>query len=138
MVQEKYELPAFSTLDRLVSHVRHLTNNRLFQLVSDHLTSAEKDYLDQLLSSETEESTKNLNLLKSPPRSATLGGMKQLIAKFDAMMTFGDAQRLLAQLALTKVRYFAARKAKLCQSSKTTICAYALRAGFGYLRISRY
>lgn len=108
LVQEKYELPAFSTLDRLVSHVRHLTNNRLFQLVSDNLTSAEKDYLDQLLSSETEESTTNLNLLKSPPRSATLGGMKQLITKFDAMMTFGDAQRLLAQLALTKVRYFAA------------------------------
>lgn len=59
LVQEKYELPAFSTLDRLVSHVRHLTNNRLFQLVSDNLTSAEKDYLDQLLSAETEESTTN-------------------------------------------------------------------------------
>ena len=29
LVKERYELPAFSTLDRLVGHIRAVTNNRL-------------------------------------------------------------------------------------------------------------
>ena len=35
--------------------------------------------------------------------------MKQLLAKFDALMTFGNAKRLLWSIAPTKVRYFAAQ-----------------------------
>jgi hypothetical protein len=56
----------------------------------------------------TETSSATLNLLKSPPHSATLTGMKLLQSKFDALMTFGDAERLLSSIASTKIRYFAA------------------------------
>jgi hypothetical protein len=108
LVKERYELPAFSTLDRLIRHLRHLTNNRLFELVSQGLTDNERIYLDRLLVGKTEDSSATLNLLKSPPHSATLTGMKLLQSKFDALMTFGDAQRLLASIAPTKTRYFSA------------------------------
>jgi hypothetical protein len=43
-----------------------------------------------------------------PIKLDTLTGMKLLQSKFDALMTFGDAQRLLASIAPTKTRYFAA------------------------------
>lgn len=33
LVKERYELPAFSSLDRLVGHIRTLTNRRLFKRV---------------------------------------------------------------------------------------------------------
>jgi TnpA family transposase len=108
LIKERYELPAFSTLDRLIRHLRHLINNRLFELVNQGLTDTELLYLDRLLVGETEETIATLNLIKSPPHSATLTGMKLLQSKFDALMTFGDAQRLLASIAPTKIRYFAA------------------------------
>jgi len=109
LVKERYELPAFSTIDRLIGHIRSLTNNRLFARVGVRLSTFEKIYLDQLLVGETAESSATLNLLKSPPKRSTLSGMKLLQSKFDALMTFGDAKRLLASIALTKVRYFAAQ-----------------------------
>jgi hypothetical protein len=100
LVKERYELPAFSTLDRLIRHIRYLTNNRLFERVDRGLTDSEKIYLDRLLVGKTEESNTTLNLLKSPPHSATLTGMKLLQNKFDALMTFGDAKRLLNSIAV--------------------------------------
>ena len=109
LVKERYELPAFSTLDRLIAHIRAMINNRLFLRVSGALEITEILYLDQLLVGDIEESIATLNLLKSPPRSATLGGMKQLLVKFDSLMTFGNAKRLLSTIAPTKVRYFAAQ-----------------------------
>lgn len=109
LVKERYELPAFSTLDRLIGHIRAMVNNRLFQRVSNVLGITEILYLDQLLVGDISESLYTLNLLKSPPKSATLGGMKQLLAKFDALMTFRNAKRLLSTIAPTKVRYFAAQ-----------------------------
>lgn len=90
LVKERYELPAFSTLDRLIGHVRSLVNNRLFARVGVGLSTSEQIYLDRLLLGETDESIATLNLLKSPPKRTKLSGMKLLQSKFDALMTFGD------------------------------------------------
>ena len=109
LVKERYELPTFNSLDRLVSHVRSITNNRLFQRVSQNLSSDEQAYLDQLLLGETSESITTLNLLKSPPKSAKLSHIKQLQTKFNQLMTFGDAKRLLSSIPLAKVKYLAAQ-----------------------------
>ena len=109
LVKERYELPAFSTLDRLVGHVRTITNSRLEQRVSRGLTSEERTYLDGLLLPESEDSQATLNLLKAPPQKATLSHMQQLQEKFDQLMSFGDAHRLLAKVPLSKVKSFAAQ-----------------------------
>ncbi|WP_449415980.1 Tn3 family transposase [Phormidium nigroviride] len=107
LVKERYELPTFKALDRLVSHVRSITNHRLFQRVSQGLSMEEKVYLDQLLLGDTTESIATLNLLKSPPKSAKLTHIKQLQSKFNQLMTLGDAKRLLSSLVPAKVKYLA-------------------------------
>lgn len=109
LVKERYELPAFSTLDRLIGHIRSMVNNRLFTLCSEGLSINEQIYLDQLLVATGNEGDENatLNLLKSPPKSAKLSGVKLLQSKFDILMSFGDAKRLLKPIAPTKVRHFA-------------------------------
>jgi TnpA family transposase len=111
LVKERYELPAFSTLDRLIGHIRSMVNNRLFALCSEGLSINEQIYLDQLLVATGNEGDENatLNLLKSPPKSAKLSGVKLLQSKFDILMSFGDAKRLLKPIAPTKVRHFAAQ-----------------------------
>ncbi|PIG91338.1 DUF4158 domain-containing protein [Gloeocapsopsis sp. IPPAS B-1203] len=111
LVKERYELPAFSTLDRLIRHIRSMVNNRLFALCSEGLSINEQIYLDQLLVVTNNEVDENatLNLLKSPPKSAKLSAIKLIQNKFDILMTFGDAKRLLQSIAITKVRHFAAQ-----------------------------
>lgn len=106
LVKERHELPAFSTLDRLVGHVRSITNTRLFQRVEAKLSPQKKADLERLLL-ESPGSLAPLNLLKAPPKSATLSHMKELQAKFERLMSFGDAQQLLSGIAPTKVKYFA-------------------------------
>jgi len=49
LVKERYELPAFSTLDRLIRHIRSMVNNRLFTQVAERLSVTEQLYLDKLL-----------------------------------------------------------------------------------------
>ncbi len=121
LVKERYELTTFNSLDRLVGHVRSITNNRLFQRVSQSLSRDEQAYLDQLLLGETSESIVTLNLLKSPHKSAKLSQIKQLQTKFNSLMTFGDAKRSLSSITPAKVRYLVTHA--LC---------------FRHLRISRY
>ncbi|MEL6163466.1 MAG: hypothetical protein AAFR37_06780 [Cyanobacteria bacterium J06628_3] len=60
-------------------------------------------YLDQLLLGDIEESLATLNLLKSPPRSATLSGMKQLLAKFSVSgIREGGADDVSARIYLQR------------------------------------
>jgi hypothetical protein len=91
LVKERYELPAFSTLDRLIRHIRSMVNNRLFALCSQGLSINEQIYLDQLLvvTNKEDEDDENatLNLLKSPPKSAKLSGIK-LLQKLDEIAAY--------------------------------------------------
>lgn len=109
LVKERYQLPTFNTLDRLVCHVRAVTNNKLFARVSNSLSPTEQTYLDQLLLKEDSQSTATLNLLKSPPKSAKLKHIKELLSKFNQLMTFGDAKRLLSGITPAKIKHLASQ-----------------------------
>ncbi len=86
LVKQRYELPAFSTLDRLICHIRAMVNNRLFIRVSSSLTVTEILYLDQLVKGDADSDLATLNLIKSPPKSAKLNAMKELLAKYDSLI----------------------------------------------------
>ena len=109
LVRQRYELPAFGTLDRLASHIRSIVNTRLFKRVARKLSPQDRQNLDNLLVPDSIEATNaNLNLLKSPPRSHRLKHIKELQDRFDTMMVMGDAQKLLSFIPATKVKSFAA------------------------------
>ena len=109
LVRQRYELPAFSTLDRLASHIRSIVNTRLFKRVARKLSPTDRKNIDSLLVPDSVEDTNaNLNLLKSFPKSHKLKYIKELQDKFDTMMLVGDAQKLLSFIPATKVKSFAA------------------------------
>ncbi len=113
LVKERYELPAFSTLDRLVSKVRTAVNNRLFEKVASQMSPVEIAYLDGLLGDEpplmsSEGYAATLSDLKAIPKNATISHIRELQTKFDRLMSFGDAQSLVKNITPTKVKYFAA------------------------------
>lgn len=108
LVKESYELPAFSTLDRLASHLRVLNHTHLFEQVSTQLTQTEKDYLDGLIQQPMSEGQAMLNQLKAAPKSEKLTHLAHLQQTFDELMSFGNAQRLLNEVNLAKIKYLAA------------------------------
>ena len=108
LVKERYELPAFSTLDRLVLHIRTVINNRLFRKVASSLSVTEISYLDSLLIDDPDSDSVTLNEVKQLPKKATLTQIKKLLAKFERLMSFGDAKRLFSTIATTKIKHFAA------------------------------
>ena len=52
LVRQRCELPAFSTLDELVRHVRAVVDRRLFDSVLVQLSEEQRRQLDQLLESD--------------------------------------------------------------------------------------
>ena len=50
LIQQRFELPAFQTLDRLVSHVRYGVHQTLYTQMTAALSAAEKTRLDALIS----------------------------------------------------------------------------------------
>lgn len=63
LVKERYELPAFSTLDRLVGHVRSIVNTRLFHQIVAKLSPAEEEDARKF-------SPGSFTFLKSDPKPA--------------------------------------------------------------------
>jgi TnpA family transposase len=108
LVKERYELPAFSTLDRLVLHIRAVINNRLFKKIARSLSLTEISYLDGLLIDNPDSEAVTLNEIKQLPKKATLSQIKKLLTKFERLMAFGDAKRLFSSIATTKIKHFAA------------------------------
>ena len=108
LVKESYELPAFSTLDRLVRHLRALNHTHLFEQICSQLTQSEKDYLDGLIDQPISETRALLNQLKAAPKSESLTHLLNLQHTFNGLMSFGDAQRQLNAMTGTKIKYLAA------------------------------
>ena len=108
LVKERYELPAFSTLDRLVGHIRTVVNNRLFGRVATAMTPAQQTFVDDLVAT-LPESGLTFSLLRTPPKSVRLSHIQALQAKFEQMLTCGDVRQLLVTVAPAKVKSFAAQ-----------------------------
>ncbi|MEO0852053.1 MAG: DUF4158 domain-containing protein, partial [Cyanobacteria bacterium J06648_11] len=109
LVKERYELPAFSTLNLLAREIRLTVNQRLFRLVSRQMSQAERTYLDRLLAPASEQTEATLDLLRSSPKRASLSHLRELLEQFDRLMAFGEAQRILTPLTPAKIRSFAAQ-----------------------------
>ena len=68
LIQQRFELPAFQTLDRLVSHVRYAVHQRLYTQLTAPLSEAQKTRLDALISVHAGRS--EFTRIKDTPRQA--------------------------------------------------------------------
>ena len=108
LVKESYELPVFGTLKRLAKHLRAINHTELYRQVSSQLNLAERDYIDGLIAQPDADVKAMLNRLKAAPKSEKLTHLVQLQQTFDELMSFGDAQRLLKDVNLIKIKHLAA------------------------------
>ena len=71
LVHHRYELPAFSTLDRMAFRARENSNNQYFSAIAGQLTSQTKAMIDGLLKTATGESASPWQMLKREPKRPT-------------------------------------------------------------------
>jgi hypothetical protein len=76
LIKQRYELPAFSTLDRLTGRVRALVYGRIYRAVESRMTAEIQHDLEKLLEVQTPSHRSPFSQLKLVPRSPTLSHLK--------------------------------------------------------------
>lgn len=71
LVHHRFELPAFSTLDRLAFRAREASNNRHFSGITDQLSLQAKAMIDALLKKSPGEQHSDWQMLKREPKKPT-------------------------------------------------------------------
>src|SRR5262249_26235293 len=111
LIQQRFELPAFSTLDRLVGHIRHRVHQTLYAQITGSLRPAQQARLDALL--QVTEGPSAFARMKASPRQATLMHLREWLDRLTGLEAIVAPQPLLTRLAHTKLRQFAAEASAL-------------------------
>lgn len=90
LIKERYKLPAFSTLDRLVRRLRFLVNNRIWNIILSRLSAAEFLRLDTLLLPDAKTFRTPYNSLKDLPKKSTLKNLQELLAHLEWLLGLGN------------------------------------------------
>jgi len=108
LIKERYELPAFSILDRMVGRVRSVVNHRYFHPILTRLSQADAIRLDGLLNTEGHGFRSPYQRLKQLPKRPSLQHLQDWITQLEWLLSLGDITHLLADLPPLKVKHFAA------------------------------
>jgi Domain of unknown function (DUF4158) len=108
LIKERSELPAFSTLDRLIRRVRTLVNHGFFLTIQRRLSPQECERLDALLVSDVQLRRSPYHRLKQLPKRPTLTHLQEWLDHLHWLLSLGEADSPLAGLPPIKLKHFAA------------------------------
>jgi TnpA family transposase len=111
LIQQRFELPAFSALDRLVMHIRYGVHQDLYTRITASLGAAERERLEALL--HVRDRRTDFTRIKETPRQATLKHLRQWTARLTWLESILPTRPFLTEIAHTKIQQFAAEAAAL-------------------------
>ncbi|HEY9641541.1 MAG TPA: Tn3 family transposase [Coleofasciculaceae cyanobacterium] len=107
LVRQRYELPGFTTLERLARSVRSAANKSLFSQVFESLTAGEQAQIDGLFQVEAETSTSPWNRLKQDPGKPSVMHLQALIHQLEWLKPLQIGTSILSDLPEVKLKHFA-------------------------------
>jgi hypothetical protein len=107
------DLPAFSTLDRLVNRLRAEVHTHIYNRVAARVTTEHAAILDALLIRPENSTTTGFNRLKLTPGPATPTTIRIWIERLGWLAGLIDPDPMVEGIAHTKLRQFAAEAAAL-------------------------
>lgn len=103
----RFEIPAFSTLCRLVRHVRSRANRTLFKQTFDLLTHAKLiPILDELIVVSDDKKHSAYQMLKEPPKSPRIKDFKEQIRHHSWVDTLGNVGSCVKHISKQKYLQF--------------------------------
>ena len=106
LIEQRFELPAFSTLDRLVLHVREGVHEDLYRRMTASLSPSHQERLDALL--QVRDKRTDFNRIKATPRPATLKNLRRWTERLQWLESIFSPRPFLQDMAYTKIQQFAA------------------------------
>jgi hypothetical protein len=113
LAEHRYELPAFSTLDRLAKHIRQKVHDVIYQKTVTSLTPNQRVTLDNLLTVSQDEHQSDFNKIKATPSKNTLPQMRLWAQRLNWLNSIIDPTKFIEDIPHTKVRQFAAQTKQL-------------------------
>ena len=108
LVRDRYELPAFDTLEREARAQRAATNQRVFAQVNSALGDADRSLFDRLfVVGDPPRRVSPWNDLKQDPAKPTRDGMRQLVARYDQLTGMAGQTHVSKAIPRVKVRQWA-------------------------------
>ena len=107
MIKEKYELPSFDTLDRLVKHVRSRVNGKIFQTIFARLKQSPHLLTDLNSLMEVPSHRSVFNGLKKIPKRPSITHLRTLLVHYNWLMGFEKMSPYLKDVAKIKREHFA-------------------------------
>lgn len=108
LIKNRYELPGFNTLNRLVRRVRYVVNQRLFSVVLSRINEDYQKGLLDLLDCHPLEYKTSFSSLKELPKSPTRNHINDFITHLIWLDTQGDVKSILKDITTAKIHHFAA------------------------------
>ena len=113
LIEQRYELPAFSTLDRMVSHIRHEVHLELYKKLDATLHPKQREVLDKLLEVNEGDTETDFSRICEKPKKPTLTLMRNWTLRLAWLNQIIDTSKLFDIINPTKVHQFAAETEKL-------------------------
>jgi hypothetical protein len=113
LIKQRYEMPAFSTLDRLTGRVRTLVYGRICQMVQRRMTADLQRSLEALFEVQLPSHHSAFSQLKQVPPSPTLSHLKVWQDHLAWLMELGAMEPLLKDIPPAIIKHFAAESRAL-------------------------
>ena len=108
LVRQRFELPGFSTLERMARSVRTRVTSTLYQKVATSLNREALVQLQALFISDVTSTFTPWNQLKQEPGQPMLSRLQELVERLQWLSQLQFGQTAIAQIPQVKVRHFAA------------------------------
>lgn len=113
LVRERYELPAFSTLERVAFPARALVNRRYHHRIAVRLTATQRAQLETLLTRAPNARRSPWNTLKQPAKNPTVKHMREAVAQLKWLQQQDLPSSIFADVPAVKLEQFAAEARSL-------------------------
>ena len=107
LIRQRFELPAFSTLERTAKRIRAEVTSGLHTQIATALTLAEQEALDRLFLVDPETGESIWQALKVDPQNPTLSHFEALMARASWLLALPISTEALACVPDVKIQRFA-------------------------------
>jgi hypothetical protein len=98
LVKQRYEMPAFSTLEYLVGRIRALVYGRIFRMVTTRISPEAQQIFETLLDAQTPLHRSYFSLLTLTPQSPTLSHLKAWQDRLTWLLQLGSMELLVQDI----------------------------------------
>lgn len=106
LIYQRYELPAFSTLDRISKKVKHTIYNSYYKFICENISNDTKRLIDNLFINNQSSANTEWNFLKEGIGKATIKTLSQTLATLSKINAFDIKEDILFNIPDVKLKHF--------------------------------